>query len=68
MELDDEMELSDEMSSFTFPTTFQVAIKIIDKTKLDAVNLEKVQREVEVMKLLDHPSIIRLYQVIHFIN
>ena len=42
---------------------FQVAIKIIDKTKLDATNLEKVQREVEVMKLLDHPNIIRLYQV-----
>ena len=41
----------------------QVAIKIIDKTKLDAVNLEKVQREVEVMKLLEHPNIIRLYQV-----
>ena len=64
MELDDEMELSDKISSFTF----QVAIKIIDKTKLDAVNLEKVQREVEVMKLLDHPSIIRLYQVIHLTN
>ena len=57
------LELSDEVSSITIPTLFQVAIKIIDKTKLDAVNLEKVQREVEVMKLLDHPSIIRLYQV-----
>ena len=42
---------------------FQVAIKIIDKSKLDKANLEKVQREVEVMKLLDHPNIVKLYQV-----
>ena len=42
---------------------FQVAIKIIDKSKLDAANLEKVLREVEVMKLLAHPNIIKLYQV-----
>jgi len=42
-----------------------VAIKIIDKTQLDAVNLEKIYREVEIMKLLDHPHIIKLYQVLH---
>lgn len=41
----------------------QVAIKIIDKTQLDAANLEKIYREVEIMKLLDHPHIIKLYQV-----
>jgi serine/threonine protein kinase len=40
-----------------------VAIKIIDKSKLDKANLEKVFREVEVMKLLNHPNIIKLYQV-----
>lgn len=40
-----------------------MAIKIIDKSKLDKANLEKVHREVEVMKLLDHPNIIKLYQV-----
>jgi len=42
---------------------FQVAIKMIDKRKLDAVNLEKVHREVDIMKQLDHPHIIKLYQV-----
>lgn len=42
----------------------QVAIKIIDKSQLDAVNLDKVYREVEIMKLLDHPHIIKLFQVI----
>lgn len=43
--------------------TPQVAIKIIDKTQLDAVNLEKIYREVQIMKMLDHPHIIKLYQV-----
>ncbi|XP_010187018.1 PREDICTED: serine/threonine-protein kinase SIK2, partial [Mesitornis unicolor] len=40
-----------------------VAIKIIDKSQLDAVNLEKIYREVQIMKMLDHPHIIKLYQV-----
>lgn len=35
---------------------------MIDKRKLDAVNLEKVHREVDIMKQLDHPHIIKLYQ------
>lgn len=41
----------------------QVAIKIIDKSQLDASNLQKVYREVDIMKRLDHPHIIKLYQV-----
>ena len=40
-----------------------MAIKIIDKTQLDEENLQKIVREVQVMKLLRHPHIIRLYQV-----
>ncbi|KAM6972869.1 serine/threonine-protein kinase SIK2 [Aplochiton taeniatus] len=44
-------------------TKTEVAIKIIDKTQLDAVNLEKIYREVQIMKMLDHPHIIKLYQV-----
>ncbi|KAM5246749.1 serine/threonine-protein kinase SIK2 isoform 2-T2 [Ctenodactylus gundi] len=44
-------------------TKTEVAIKIIDKSQLDAVNLEKIYREVQIMKMLDHPHIIRLYQV-----
>ena len=41
----------------------QVAIKVIDKTKLDDENLKKVYREVEIMKKIRHANIIRLYQV-----
>ncbi|XP_062862448.1 serine/threonine-protein kinase SIK1 [Trichomycterus rosablanca] len=44
-------------------TKTQVAIKIIDKTRLNPSNLEKVYREVQIMKLLNHPHIIKLYQV-----
>nr|XP_018910956.1 PREDICTED: serine/threonine-protein kinase SIK2-like [Bemisia tabaci] len=44
-------------------TKTEVAIKIIDKSQLDSVNLEKVYREVDIMKQLDHPHIIKLYQV-----
>jgi serine/threonine-protein kinase SIK3 len=47
------------------PTTSQVAVKMIDKSQLDEENLRKVFREVEIMKHLDHPNIIRLYQVIN---
>jgi len=42
---------------------FQVAIKIIDKSQMDEENLKKIAREIEIMKLLRHPHIVRLYQV-----
>ncbi|XP_013138732.1 PREDICTED: serine/threonine-protein kinase SIK2-like, partial [Papilio polytes] len=45
-----------------------VAIKIIDKSQLDAGNLQKVYREVDIMKRLDHPHIIKLYQVMETKN
>jgi MAP/microtubule affinity-regulating kinase len=41
-----------------------VAIKIIDKTKLDKATSKKLFREVRIMKLLNHPHIIKLYEVI----
>ncbi|KAK2573445.1 Serine/threonine-protein kinase SIK3 [Acropora cervicornis] len=44
-------------------TRTKVAVKIIDKSQLDQDNLKKIFREVQVMKMLDHPHIIKLYQV-----
>nr|CAD7423082.1 unnamed protein product [Timema monikensis] len=44
-------------------TKTKVAIKIIDKTKLDEDNLKKIFREIQIMTKLQHPHIIRLYQV-----
>ncbi|XP_073834666.1 salt-inducible kinase 2 [Musca autumnalis] len=49
-------------------TKNEVAIKIIDKSQLDATNLQKVYREVEIMKRLNHPHIIKLYQVMETKN
>ncbi|KAJ8686677.1 hypothetical protein QAD02_022471 [Eretmocerus hayati] len=44
-------------------TKTEVAIKMIDKGRLDPINLAKVYREVEIMKQLKHPHIVKLYQV-----
>ncbi|XP_048418124.1 serine/threonine-protein kinase SIK3 homolog isoform X3 [Stegostoma tigrinum] len=44
-------------------TKAKVAIKIVDKTQLEEENLKKIFREVQIMKMLRHPHIIRLYQV-----
>ena len=44
--------------------TLQVAIKIIDKTQLNPGSLQKLFREVRIMKTLDHPNIVKLFQVI----
>ncbi|CAM1309911.1 MARK1 (predicted) [Pycnogonum litorale] len=46
------------------PTGKEVAIKIIDKTQLNPGSLQKLFREVKIMKILDHPNIVKLYQVI----
>ncbi|XP_026734811.1 serine/threonine-protein kinase par-1-like isoform X1 [Trichoplusia ni] len=44
-------------------TKSKVAIKIIDKSRLDDDNLKKTFREIAIMKKLRHPHIVRLYQV-----
>ncbi|GFV94120.1 hypothetical protein TNCV_2957784 [Trichonephila clavipes] len=46
------------------PTGKEVAIKIIDKTQLNPSSLQKLFREVRIMKILDHPNIVKLFQVI----
>lgn len=46
------------------PTGQEVAIKIIDKTQLNPGSLQKLFREVRIMKYLDHPNIVKLFEVI----
>ena len=46
------------------PTGREVAIKVIDKGALTQTTLNKVFREVKIMKSLQHPNICRLYEVI----
>ncbi|KAJ3588759.1 hypothetical protein NHX12_009613 [Muraenolepis orangiensis] len=42
----------------------EVAIKIIDKTQLNPTSLQKLFREVRIMKGLNHPNIVQLFEVI----
>lgn len=41
-----------------------VAVKIIDKTKLDGMAMGHLLQEVRCMKLVQHPNVVRLYEVI----
>ncbi|EDV29097.1 uncharacterized protein TRIADDRAFT_18506 [Trichoplax adhaerens] len=42
----------------------EVAVKVIDKTKLDDVSKSHLYEEVRCMQLVQHPNIVRLYHVI----
>ncbi|KAJ3165319.1 MAP microtubule affinity-regulating kinase 1 [Irineochytrium annulatum] len=45
-------------------TNQRVAIKVIDKDKLpDEYSLRNIHREAQIMRLLDHPNIIQLFEV-----
>ncbi len=43
-----------------------VAIKCVVKKNLDTTHLSRIYREIEIMKSIDHPNIIKLNQVIFF--
>ncbi|XP_052458276.1 serine/threonine-protein kinase MARK2 isoform X8 [Carassius gibelio] len=45
-------------------TSKEVAVKIIDKTQLNSSSLQKLYREVRLMKFLNHPNIVKLFEVI----
>ncbi|KAK2950847.1 putative serine/threonine protein kinase [Blattamonas nauphoetae] len=43
----------------------KVAAKILDKERIhDIADMERITREINVMKLLDHPNVVKLYEVI----
>jgi BR serine/threonine kinase len=41
----------------------KVAIKIVNREKLNESVLMKVEREITIMKLIEHPNVLRLYDV-----
>ncbi|GIY74316.1 hypothetical protein CDAR_30441 [Caerostris darwini] len=41
----------------------KVAIKIINREKLSESVLQKVEREIAIMKLIEHPHVLGLYDV-----
>lgn len=49
--------------SATQNSKITVAIKVIDKRERSESDLTKINREIEILKKLRHPHIIRLYQV-----
>jgi 5'-AMP-activated protein kinase, catalytic alpha subunit len=47
------------------PTGEKVAIKILEKDKIvDVADVERVSREIHILKLIRHPNIIQLYEII----
>ena len=42
----------------------QVAIKILEKEKIkDAADLERINREITILKRVRHPNVVQLYDV-----
>ena len=46
-----------------------MAIKILDKWKIDDINdIERVAREIHILKIVRHPHIIQIYEIIETPN
>lgn len=51
------------------PTEEQVAIKILEKEKIqDKEDLNRIAREINILKKLNHPNIIKIYDVRYLCN
>lgn len=55
---------SNVLYTFSFHSTDKVALKILDKTRLDTQAQRLLSREVSSMEFLRHPNVVRLYEVV----
>lgn len=46
----------------------KVAVKIMNKTQMNELDLDLVKTEIEILKICQHPNIIRLYDIFENIN
>ena len=52
------------MLGIHLPTQEKVAIKILEKEKIeDEGDRERILREIQILKLLKHPNIVQLYEI-----
>ncbi len=49
-------------------TKEKVAIKIMNKSKMDSSDIELMRTEIEILKICQHPNIIRLYDIFENID
>lgn len=43
----------------------KVAVKILEKSKIiDVADVERVSREIHILKIVQHPNVIQLYEII----
>ena len=53
------------MVSSLFVSNYQVAIKILEKDKIhDQKDVERITREIKILKKVRHPNVIQLYEII----
>ena len=46
-------------------TRARVAVKILEKSKIiDVADAERVQREIHILKIVHHPHVVQLYEII----
>eukprot|EP00792_Barthelona_sp_PAP020_P007230 TRINITY_DN3127_c0_g1_i3.p1 TRINITY_DN3127_c0_g1~~TRINITY_DN3127_c0_g1_i3.p1 ORF type:complete len:565 (+),score=176.91 TRINITY_DN3127_c0_g1_i3:31-1695(+) len=51
------------------PTNSKVAMKVLEKRRIvDAVDMERISREIHILKLISHPYVLRLFEVINTPN
>lgn len=49
------------------PSKEKVAVKILEKEKIqDESDIERITREIQILKLIRHPNIVQLYEVRKF--